>query len=61
MLRKDFMVDEYQLFEAKSLGADVILLIAACLSPEEIKTLARKAHEPQAGSTSGSAQCRRTN
>ena len=44
MLRKDFMVDEYQLFEAKSLGADVILLIAACLSPVEVKTLARKAH-----------------
>ncbi|MPR34172.1 indole-3-glycerol phosphate synthase TrpC [Salmonirosea aquatica] len=45
MLRKDFMVDEYQLFEAKSLGADVILLIAACLSPQEVQTLARKAHE----------------
>jgi indole-3-glycerol phosphate synthase len=45
MLRKDFMVDEYQLFEAKSLGADVILLIAACLSPDEIRLLARKAHD----------------
>jgi len=39
MLRKDFMVDEYQVVEAKSMGADVILLIAAALSPLEIKTL----------------------
>ncbi|GAB3182481.1 indole-3-glycerol phosphate synthase TrpC [Telluribacter humicola] len=45
MLRKDFMVDEYQLFEAKAIGADVILLIAACLSPEEVASLSQKAHE----------------
>lgn len=44
MLRKDFIVDEYQLYEAKSIGADVILLIAACLNPDEIKTLSEKAH-----------------
>ncbi|TDE08852.1 indole-3-glycerol phosphate synthase TrpC [Dyadobacter psychrotolerans] len=45
MLRKDFMVDEYQLYEAKSIGADIILLIAACLSPEQVRTLSQKAHE----------------
>ena len=39
ILRKDFMVDEYQVIEAKSIGADVILLIAAILSKEEIEQL----------------------
>lgn len=40
ILRKDFMIDEYQVVEAKAMGADVILLIAACLSPERVKELA---------------------
>ena len=40
ILRKDFMIDEYQVIEAKSLGADIILLIAAILSPDEIQKLA---------------------
>jgi indole-3-glycerol phosphate synthase len=43
LLRKDFMIDEYQLVEAKAYGAEVILLIAACLSPQEVKNLARTA------------------
>ena len=40
LLRKDFIVDEYQLVQSKAMGADVILLIAACLSPSRVKRFA---------------------
>ena len=45
ILRKDFMIDTYQIIEAKAFGADVILLIAACLEKVEIHELAGKARE----------------
>ncbi|MGY6523194.1 MAG: indole-3-glycerol phosphate synthase TrpC [Mongoliitalea sp.] len=40
LLRKDFIIDEYQIVEAKSTGADCILLIAAALTPEKLASLA---------------------
>jgi len=44
ILRKDFMVDEYQFYEAKSIGADAVLLIAACLSPSQVQEFTELAH-----------------
>jgi indole-3-glycerol phosphate synthase len=44
-LRKDFIVDEFQLLEARGNGADAVLLIVAALSSVELKMLARRASE----------------
>lgn len=40
VLRKDFIIDKWQIAESKAFGADVILLIAACLSPLQVKEFA---------------------
>ena len=45
ILRKDFIIDEYQLFQASQIGADAVLLIAADLKKQEVKTLTALAHE----------------
>lgn len=45
ILRKDFIIDPYQLLQACIVGADAVLLIAACLSPERCSALTAQAHE----------------
>jgi indole-3-glycerol phosphate synthase len=45
ILRKEFIIDEYQIYEAKAIGADAILLIAAILDKKQAKKYARKARE----------------
>lgn len=45
ILRKDFIIDEYQVTEARSIGADAVLLIAAILPPERVRQLAQAAKD----------------
>ena len=45
VLRKDFVVESYQVWESRAMGADCILLIAACLSKDQMRELERLAHE----------------
>ncbi len=45
ILRKDFLIKPYQIYESRLIGADAILLIAAILTPGKLKKLSRLAHQ----------------
>ncbi len=45
VIRKDFIIDPYQVYEARAIGADCILLIVACLDDDKLKELNSLAHE----------------
>lgn len=45
VIRKDFIIDPYQVYEARAIGADCILLIVACLEDDQMKALNDLAHE----------------
>ncbi len=45
VMRKDFLVDPYQLFQARAVGADAVLLIAECLAGEELRDMYQQARE----------------
>jgi indole-3-glycerol phosphate synthase len=45
VIRKDFIIDPYQVYEARAIGADCILLIVACLGDDQLQTLNTLAHD----------------
>ena len=45
LLRKDFLIDPYQIYQSKAMGADLILLIAAILTPNEVESMSKIAKE----------------